>query len=130
MQIKIEIEVRPEELRRFLGLPDVSGLQEEIVSFLRGKIDAASGFDASQFVRSNFDVLRKTPAWKKFTSRLRLNEDGELEDEDDEPPAARRAPPRKPAAARKRAAPRKKKAAAPSASAADAATDSGDESQG
>src|SRR3546814_2549401 len=65
MQIKIEIDVRPEELRRFLGLPDVAGLQEDVVAFLRDKVGAATEFDPSQFVKSNFDVLRKTPAWKR-----------------------------------------------------------------
>lgn len=74
MQIKIEIEVRPEELRRFLGLPDVSGLQEDVVAFLRDKLGAASEFDASQFVRSNLETLRKTPAWKRFAAKLRVSE--------------------------------------------------------
>ncbi|MFT4045261.1 MAG: DUF6489 family protein [Solimonas sp.] len=109
MQIKIEIDVRPEELRRFLGLPDVSALQEDVVAFLRDKVGAASSFDASQFVRSNFDVLRKTPAWKKFASRLHLNEDGEPQvDEHDDAAAAPSSRPRK-AHARKRGS---KKAAA------------------
>ena len=74
MQIKIEIDVRPEELRRFLGLPDVSGLQEDVVAFLRDKIGAASEFDATQFVKSNIDVLRRTPGFKTILSRLRINE--------------------------------------------------------
>lgn len=74
MQIKIEIDVRPEELRRFLGLPDVSGLQEDIVAFLRSKIGAASEFDATQFVKSNIDVLRRTPGFKTILSRLKINE--------------------------------------------------------
>src|SRR3546814_1089801 len=52
MQIKIEIDVRPEELRRFLGLPDVAGLQEDVVAFLRDKVGAATEFDPSQFVKS------------------------------------------------------------------------------
>lgn len=78
MQIKIEIDVRPEELRRFLGLPDVSGLQEDVVAFLRDKLGAASEFDASQFVKSNFETLRKTPAWKRFAARLRVAEDGTI----------------------------------------------------
>ncbi|NKF21336.1 DUF6489 family protein [Solimonas marina] len=77
MQIKIEIDVRPEELRRFLGLPDVSGLQEDIVAFLRDKLGAAGEFDASQFVKNNFDTLRRTPAWKRFASRLRAGESAE-----------------------------------------------------
>ena len=84
MQIKIEIDVRPEELRRFLGLPDVSGLQEDVVAFLRDKLGAASDFDASQFVKSNFETLRKTPAWKRFATRLRVTEGGDA----DEAPAA------------------------------------------
>ena len=62
MQIKIEIDVKPEELRRFLGLPDVSGLQDEIVAFLRDKVEAASEFDAGGFVKSNFDALKNIVA--------------------------------------------------------------------
>lgn len=62
MQIKIEIDVKPEELRRFLGLPDVSGLQEEIISFLRDKVGAASEFDAGGFVKSNFDAIKNIVA--------------------------------------------------------------------
>ncbi|WP_043114210.1 DUF6489 family protein [Solimonas soli] len=119
MQIKIEIEVQPEELRRFLGLPDVSGIQEDVVAFLRDKIGAASGFDASQFVRSNFDVLRKTPAWKKFTSRLRINEDGEPQGDDGDPESAPAAPPRR----RKPRA--RKRAAKKTATASDTPSDQG-----
>ena len=58
MQIKIEIDVKPEELRRFLGLPDVSGLQDEIIALLRDKVGAASESDAGGFVKSNLDVLK------------------------------------------------------------------------
>lgn len=74
MLIKIEIDVRPEELRRFLGLPDVAGLQEDVVAFLREKLGAATEFDASQFVKSNFETLRRTPAWRRFAARLRTGE--------------------------------------------------------
>jgi len=97
MQIKIEIDVRPEELRRFLGLPDVSGLQEDVVAFLREKLGAAGEFDPSQFVKSNFDTLRKTPAWKKIAAKIRIG--------DDEPAAA--APPPAPARKRRKPAARK-----------------------
>lgn len=98
MQIKIEIDVRPEELRRFLGLPDVSGLQEDIIAFLRDKVGAASDFDASQFVKSNLETLRKTPAWKKIAARIRLGEDSpaaEAEEEEAPPPRKRRKAARK-----------------------------------
>ncbi|SEQ04059.1 hypothetical protein SAMN04488038_103162 [Solimonas aquatica] len=105
MQIKIEIDVRPDELRRFLGLPDVAGLQEDIVAFLRDKVGAASDFDASQFVKSNLETLRRSPAWQKIAARIRLGED--------EPqPEARPAPtPRK-----RRRAPRKAKPSAEASS--------------
>lgn len=74
MQIKIEIDVRPDELRRFLGLPDIAGLQDDLVAFLRDKIGTASEFDAAAFVRHNVDTLRKTPAWKKLVTRVRIAE--------------------------------------------------------
>lgn len=107
MQIKIEIDVRPDELRRFLGLPDVAGLQEDIVAFLRDKVGAASDFDASQFVKSNLETLRRSPAWQKIAARIRLGED--------EPqPEARPAP--APAPRKRRRAPRKAKPSAEASS--------------
>lgn len=67
MQIKIDIEVKPEELRRFLGLPDVAGLQEDIVHFLRDKVGAASeGFDPASFVKENLQTLRNSAAWRRL----------------------------------------------------------------
>lgn len=100
MQIKIEIDVRPEELRRFLGLPDVAGLQEDVVAFLRDKVGAATEFDPSQFVKSNFDVLRKTPAWKRFAARLRAAEDGHADVDDEMPAAPKKRRPRRKAASK------------------------------
>jgi hypothetical protein len=65
VDIKVEISMTPEELRRFLGLPDVGGLQDDLIDFLRSKMgaagDVAADFDATDFVRSNFDTLRKAP---------------------------------------------------------------------
>ena len=52
MQVRIEIEMTPEELRRFLGLPDVAGLQDDVIGFLRDKVGAASEFDASGFLKN------------------------------------------------------------------------------
>lgn len=62
MQIKVEIDVKPEELRRFLGLPDVAGLQEDIVAFLRDKVGQASEnlSPAADFVRGNLGSLKDT----------------------------------------------------------------------
>lgn len=86
MEIKVEVHVTPEELRRFLGLPDIGGLQDDIIEFLRGKVGAASEFDASEFVRQNLDTLRKTPAWKKIISKVVI---ADTPDADPAPAAAR-----------------------------------------
>lgn len=62
MQIKIEIDVKPEELRRFLGLPDVAGLQDDVVQFLRTSLSSAGdNFDPASFVKDNLDNLLKHP---------------------------------------------------------------------
>ncbi len=74
MQIKIEIDVRPDELRRFLGLPDVAGLQDDVIEFVRQKIDAAGEFDATGFVKQNLDSLRKNPALQKLIAKVRIAE--------------------------------------------------------
>ena len=57
MQIRVEIEVKPEELRRFLGLPDVAGLQDELVNFVKEKMgQAAEGLNpAADFVRGTVE---------------------------------------------------------------------------
>lgn len=94
MEIKVEVHVTPEELRRFLGLPDVAGLQDDIIHFLRDKVGAASEFDASEFVKQNIDTLRKTPAWKKFISKVVISEPVV-----EEKPAPKRRRRRKPPAA-------------------------------
>lgn len=92
MQIRIEIDVKPEELRRFLGLPDVSGLQEDIVAFLREKVGAASEFDATGFVKQNLDTLRSSPAWQKIVAKIRVAEEAEASEAAPARTRARRAP--------------------------------------
>ncbi|MBL6750419.1 MAG: hypothetical protein ISP90_07840 [Nevskia sp.] len=78
MQIKIDIEVKPEELRRFLGLPDVAGLQEDIVHFLRDKVGAASeSFDPASFVKDNLQILRNSAAWRRLFTAARAGAEEE-----------------------------------------------------
>ena len=38
MNIKIDIELTPQELRHFIGLPDVAGLQNDMIEFVREKV--------------------------------------------------------------------------------------------
>lgn len=81
MEIKVEVSLTPEELRRFLGLPDVGGLQDDLIDFLRDRMgaatEAAGDFDATDFVKTNFDTLRKAPGkgFKTIMSRVRLDQE-------------------------------------------------------
>ena len=89
MQIKIEIDVKPEELRRFIGLPDVAGLQEDLINFVRSKVgSAAENFDPASFVRSNIDTLRKSRAWRRIMDGV------DAPGEEQNPPRKRKAGPK------------------------------------
>lgn len=78
MQIKIEIDVKPEELRRFLGLPDVAGIQDDIVQFLREKVGQVNEtFNPSDFVKGNLEQLKQSPALKRLLTRINLGTDSE-----------------------------------------------------
>ena len=109
MQIKIEIDVKPEELRRFLGLPDVAGLQDDVVRFLREKVSAAGEtFDPAAVLQGSLDLIRRNPTWKLLRGAMGRDRDG---DGDGEEAAA--APAKKPRAARKKAAAKKPRRAKP-----------------
>ena len=78
MQIKIEIDVRPEELRRFLGLPDVAGLQEDLIHFLRNKVEQVNeNFDAGAFVKGNLKLIGRNPAVRKLLAAARKTTGGD-----------------------------------------------------
>lgn len=111
MQIKVEIDVKPEELRRFLGLPDVAGLQEDIVAFLRDKMGQASEnlSPAADFVRDNLGTLKDTGS----AAVQRLLSSVKVRVTEPEPPVS--PPPRKargkPAAPASKTKPRRRRAA-------------------
>ncbi len=50
MKISIDVDITPEELRRFLGLPDVTVLHEEMVDKIRDRLAGAEGFDPASLV--------------------------------------------------------------------------------
>ncbi len=87
MQIRIEIDLKPEELRTFLGLPDVAGIQEDLINFARDKIGhGIEGFDPATFVRENVDAIRGTKAWQRLINVAF----GADEDVEPEPPPKRK----------------------------------------
>jgi hypothetical protein len=53
MKMTIEVDCTPEEARRFLGLPDVSPLNDHLVSEMSKRIDAnISLLNPEEFLRS------------------------------------------------------------------------------
>lgn len=67
MQIKIEIDLKPEELRQFLGIPDVLGIQEDLFRYAKDKFsDGMEGVDPKSFVKENMDAIRGTKAWQRL----------------------------------------------------------------
>jgi hypothetical protein len=105
MQIRIEIEVEPEELRRFLGLPDVAGIQEDVVHFLRDKIVSAGGAsaDAASFVKDNVQSLLNSSALRKIIAAAKATGSGVVDRSTGTAEEAPERSARKRPAARKRA---------------------------
>lgn len=67
MKINIEIDVTPAELRQFLGLPDVAGLQEDMIEYVRGRVArGAETFDP-------VELLRDSTAWGNKTLQRLLS---------------------------------------------------------
>ena len=72
MKIRIEVEVGPTELREFLGLPDVAGVQQEAVNALTRKLrsGAASGADAIAVLRGLVpEGLSSLGDWQRLVVR-------------------------------------------------------------
>ncbi|MEN8720948.1 MAG: DUF6489 family protein [Oceanococcaceae bacterium] len=92
MKVRIEIELTPEEFRQLLGLPDIAGMQEDLIRYARDKIaNSSETFDPVTFLRDTMSGKTGMRAWRKFI-------DATLGDEEppvDEPPSRRRTRSRK-----------------------------------
>ncbi len=87
MQIKIEIDLKPEELRQFLGIPDVLGIQEDLFRYARDKFsDQMEGIDPKSFVKENMEAIRGTKAWQRLIAAAF----GSLDDEPEADTSGRR----------------------------------------
>lgn len=56
MKVKVEIDMKPEELQRFLGMPDVNAMREEVMRFIKERIAA----DPAGFVLENLEQLSRS----------------------------------------------------------------------
>lgn len=76
MKIKVEMDVSPDELRAFFGLPDVRALQEEMLAKVRESVLAgAAGLDPvammKPFLTPNMQAMEglQRAFWQAFTPR-------------------------------------------------------------
>jgi hypothetical protein len=55
MKVTVNIEATAQEMRDFLGLPNVKPLQEEVIKIMRQNVEkSASGFDALKLMQPLF----------------------------------------------------------------------------
>ena len=66
MKINVEVDLTPEELRRFMGLPDVQGIQQQMLERF------ADGLQASQDQRDEFLRQMFTAGMAPWQSFLNL----------------------------------------------------------
>ncbi len=67
MNIKIDLDITPEEVRRLMGLPDLQTFQEELMGRIREQMDAGvEGYDPQTLMRpfmenafASMDVFQK-----------------------------------------------------------------------
>lgn len=84
MKIQIDIDLTPAELRQFLGLPDVAGLQEDMIDYVRRRVsEGADSFDPGELLRDTTTWGNKTVQrfLAKAASRLGAEEDEPEQDE-------------------------------------------------
>lgn len=107
MKVRLEFEVGAQELREFLGLPDVSHLQQEAVDTLVRKLrsGAAGGLDALAVLKSFVPAeLFSLNEWQRLIGRALSSGEGlRVETETTVRPAKKA----RGAAARKKRGPRK-----------------------
>jgi hypothetical protein len=71
MRIKMEIDMKPEELQRFLGLPDVAAMREELMQFIKERVAA----DPAGFLLDNLDKLGKSKPVRRLLYGTRSTRD-------------------------------------------------------
>ncbi len=64
MNIKFDVEITPEELRRLMGLPDVQAFNEKVMDEMMKKLqEGAEGFDPisvfTSSIGSNMDLAKQ-----------------------------------------------------------------------
>ena len=71
MRIKMDIDMKPDELQRFLGLPDVAAMREELMQFIKERVAA----DPAGFLLDNLDRLGKSKPVRRLLYGTRSTRD-------------------------------------------------------
>ena len=68
MNIKLDVDATPQELRDFLGLPDVQPLQQEMMEQIREKMmQGVAGMDPATVMKPFLpEHMQSVEAWQKF----------------------------------------------------------------
>ncbi len=70
MNIKVDVDITPEEMRKLMGLPDVQGFQEDLMTRIREQMDVgAEGYDPQSLMRPFFNnAFASMDAFQKMMS--------------------------------------------------------------
>jgi len=63
MKITIEIDLTPEELRRYMGLPDIQGVQKQMLERFTERLQSSQG-QQEEFLRTIF--AGAMDPWQRF----------------------------------------------------------------
>ena len=70
MKMNIEIDMTPEEARKFLGLPDVTKLQEKMMSEMEKRMKAAVDVNDPEAMMRAWMPLGGADAFQKFQKMM------------------------------------------------------------
>ncbi len=72
MKIKFDVEVTPEELRKLMGIPDFSPLQEEMMNQLKERLlSGTEGFDSMNLLKPILtESFQSFTGWQKLIKKV------------------------------------------------------------
>lgn len=72
MKVTVDVECTPEEARAFLGLPDVSALQNEFIDRLRTFMEQGTAVEAMQMMVQGLSLMSEPGLayWRQLLSHL------------------------------------------------------------
>ncbi len=76
MKINVEVDITPEELRRFLGLPNVEGLQEEMLKMAQERLQESGQTMFNEMVTG---AVQPMLAYQQFLQRMMRGGEGTQE---------------------------------------------------